>query len=749
MYIRKITIIALMLFTAAAAGAQSIRSGTADFRSASGEPGFSQELSGQWLFAWREHVDDIRDFSGDVIDAPAAWEGQQVGGQTIDGSGFASYGMRILLDSRAANLGLLLRRPNNAYRVLANGQVIREVGRVGTDRASTVPQYDHSLIPLPAHEGSIDLIIQISNFHQNSSGLQSSVSIGEFQLLSDQWNRQRLIEGIFVGIAVAMALYHLALWAYQPAEKSLLYFFIFTALAAFRVLSTEHIFLQELLPFLSWFVVIRIEYLTFAFIGVAMIAFLRSLYPNEVRTWLYLIFLAIEAVYGLLILFAPVRIFTSLVSAQQGLLVIQVLYVVVIAALVMIRRRNGGRFVFIAVLSLLVAFVNDMLNALLILQTGSILSGGLLMFFVSQSVYLAKRFTRERQESVRRSEELNQSTGKLESLFVEIRKAGASVSESNALLSQSLSQAEQALSDLQNRMNGVDEGLVRQDGSLSTAQEINGHLSGYFASVKETINAQTRDAESSIDSVSDMIADLQSLSSQFSSLEKSFSELDETSTSGLDQIESMSEHVRDISARSEQLLETNELISNISSQTNLLSMNAAIEAAHAGDTGRGFAVVAEEIRKLAEETAEQSAITGEELTAISSGIQAAVDTNRQVLGGFERIRGAVSGFSGTIDAVRQLLQAQLSKGSEIRQQIERMGQVSRELREESAVLEKERSQSTAAMSDLEEVSRHSHKDVAEMISRIRSLNEAIQSVQNAQSDNRKSIMHLVSLVEER
>jgi methyl-accepting chemotaxis protein len=115
-----------------------------------------------------------------------------------------------------------------------------------------------------------------------------------------------------------------------------------------------------------------------------------------------------------------------------------------------------------------------------------------------------------------------------------------------------------------------------------------------------------------------------------------------TAESGLGAIRNLDESIRDLSNRSVEIREMVDLILGIASQTNLLAMNAAIEAAHAGDAGRGFAVVAEEIRKLAD----QSGAGGREIEEAAKRIDQAIQNSFALAGavqdGFSKVHEEVA-----------------------------------------------------------------------------------------------------------
>jgi methyl-accepting chemotaxis protein len=114
------------------------------------------------------------------------------------------------------------------------------------------------------------------------------------------------------------------------------------------------------------------------------------------------------------------------------------------------------------------------------------------------------------------------------------------------------------------------------------------------------------------------------------------------SQEGGEALTSTTVEVKEAARQSEKLFELNDLITEVASRTNLLAMNAAIEAAHAGQAGKGFAVVADEIRRLAEESAERAKQTAGELQGIKSCIDHIVDATSLAETAFARIGETVT-----------------------------------------------------------------------------------------------------------
>ncbi len=107
-------------------------------------------------------------------------------------------------------------------------------------------------------------------------------------------------------------------------------------------------------------------------------------------------------------------------------------------------------------------------------------------------------------------------------------------------------------------------------------------------------------------------------------------------------VDATDEAVESLSAAAQKIGNVVELISDIAEQTNLLALNATIEAARAGDAGKGFAVVANEVKTLASQTAAATTDITEQVAAINSMVQAAVEAMRKVSDGASSVDGIVS-----------------------------------------------------------------------------------------------------------
>ncbi len=262
--------------------------------------------------------------------------------------------------------------------------------------------------------------------------------------------------------------------------------------------------------------------------------------------------------------------------------------------------------------------------------------------------------------------ELRAAQGKLNGLGEELRKTA--------------DDSAGAVAQISSNVGRVREKTQFQSDSVVESSSAVEEIAKNIESLEDLISSQASSVTEASASIEEMVGNIGSVTASINKMAEQFGELHAAAEEGKAMQAASRERIGQIAARSEALLEANKVISTIASQTNLLAMNAAIEAAHAGDAGRGFSVVADEIRRLAETSAGQSKTIRNELAQVQKAIEEVVASSGLSEKSFERVAERISETGALVHEVQQAMHEQKEGSSQVLEALKLMNDISSQVR---------------------------------------------------------------------
>ena len=341
---------------------------------------------------------------------------------------------------------------------------------------------------------------------------------------------------------------------------------------------------------------------------------------------------------------------------------------------------------------------------------------------------------------------LNIATEHSHTMLTALKEEADKMMAIGADLSSNMEETAAAVKEISNNAAIVKEKALMQAAGVTETAATSEQIQGKLNLLVEGITTQSENITQSSALITNTAENMLRVNKILSQNDGLIKDVYDQMRNGKDGVSTANNFVKQVAERSEALLEASQIIQNIASQTNLLAMNAAIEAAHAGESGKGFAVVADEIRKLAEESNMQGKQIGAVIKESTEIIAQVSKAGMQAEKTFIDVYELISQISEKEDTIVDLMHEQEENGTRVLSAIETINQITKNVSAASVEMLEGGKQIAAEMQKLADITRETTDNMTEIASGAEQITNAIGEVVSITEQNKTSIDHLAQEV---
>ncbi len=398
--------------------------GVIDLSEVNFEDGSLIELKGEWDFYWKQ-LRSPEEFSrgkilpDGTIKFPGTWQRFRSKEGGLPRIGYATYRLRISHHHANEVLALYIPTAFSSYRLFLDNKLIANNGIPGTDKTSSVPGEKPETVSVVIPENDFYLTLQIANFHNYiiGGGAKESIIVGSQNAVKSDQAKHLILRVILLGALLFSGIYHLGFYFLNRKDPSALYFGVLCVnMAIWMIFQRGQVYgyFSD-----SWFFKEKVELIALALIGPSLLKFFQSVYPIEIEKRILRFVFGMHLIYAVVVLLTSSYVFHRFLLTIQISTVFLVCYGFFILVLASIRKREGALVFLIGFAVCPFMAINDFLFFKGLLQTGAYAPAGLLIFVLSQSFVLPRRYARA---FTNIQELVNQKTRELQSANEEISK---------------------------------------------------------------------------------------------------------------------------------------------------------------------------------------------------------------------------------------------------------------------------------------------------------------------------------------